>query len=102
MRVGEVGIGDGNGGTGPIGGEPAAEAAGVVACPEVIVAGFGVALLAFEFVSGGRGAIVGVSVLAAVGVEVGVVADGAVVLGDDMRRAEEVFGIVFGIATGGK
>jgi len=46
LRVAEVGVGDGNGYVGPVGAEPAAEAVGVVARAEVVVAGFGVALLA--------------------------------------------------------
>src|SRR6266568_7395365 len=47
LRVGEIGVGDGNGDGGPISAEPAAEAVGVVAGVEVVVAGFCVALLAF-------------------------------------------------------
>jgi hypothetical protein len=91
LGVGEVGVGDGDGGAGPVGGEPAAEAVGVVAGAEVVVAGFGVALLAFKFVVLGTG--VGVDVLPAVGVEVSIVADDAVGLGQDARRAEQVFEI---------
>jgi hypothetical protein len=94
LRVGEVGVGDGNGDAGPVGAEPAAETAGVITSAEVVVAGFGVALLAFEFVSVARRAVVGVGVLAAVGIEVGVIADGAVVLRDDTGGAEKVFGVV--------
>jgi len=48
LRIGEVGVGDGSGYGGPVGGEPAAEAVGVVASAEVLVAGFGIAHLAFE------------------------------------------------------
>ena len=110
LRVGEVGVGDGNGDAGPVGGEPAAEAAGVVAGAEVVVAGFGVALFAFELVGVGGGAVVGVGVLAAPstalragsGIEVGVVAEGAVVLRHHARGAEKVFGVEFGIAASGK
>jgi len=50
LRVGKIGIGDGDGDRGPIGAEPAAETVGVVAGAEVVVAGFGVAFFAFEFV----------------------------------------------------
>src|SRR2546427_8039898 len=50
LRVGEIGVRDGNGDGGPVGAKPAAEAVGVVAGAEVVVAGFGVAFLAFEFV----------------------------------------------------
>jgi hypothetical protein len=82
--------------------KPAAEAAGVVAGTEVVVAGFGVAFFTFEFVRIGRRATVGIGVLATVGIEVGVVANGAGVLGDDAGGAEEVFGVVFGIAACGK
>ena len=101
MRVGEIGVGYGSGDAGPVGGEPAAEAVGVVAGAEVVVAGFGVAFLAFELVGVGGGAVVGVGALAAVGIEVGVVAERAGVRGDDARGTEEVFGVVFGIAAGG-
>ncbi|HEV2194403.1 MAG TPA: hypothetical protein VGR55_02420 [Candidatus Acidoferrum sp.] len=73
LRVGEVGVGDSFGDGGPVGGEPAAEAVGVVAGAEIVVAGFGVALLALELVILRAG--VGVRALAAVWVEVGVVAD---------------------------
>jgi hypothetical protein len=67
LRVGEVGVGDGDGDGGPVGAEPAAEAVGVIACAEVVVAGFGIAFLAFEFVV--LPASVSVGVLAAVGIE---------------------------------
>jgi len=60
LRVGEVGVGDRSGDGGPVGGEPAAEAVGVVASAEVVVEGFGVALLALEFVVVSCWAIVGV------------------------------------------
>jgi len=102
LGVGEIGVGDGNGDAGPVGGEPAAEAAGVIAGAEVVVAGFGVAFFAFEFVSVARRTVVGVGVLAAIGIEVGVVADGAVVLRDDARGAEKVFGVVDWITASGK
>jgi len=45
LWVGEVGVGNGGGNGGPVGGEPAAEAVGVVTSAEIVVAGFGVALL---------------------------------------------------------
>ncbi|MGB9464431.1 MAG: hypothetical protein WBR10_04915, partial [Candidatus Acidiferrum sp.] len=67
-----------------------------------VVAGFGVALFAFEFVGVARRAVVGVGVLAAVGIEVSIVADGAVVLRDDARGTKKVFGGVLGIAASGK
>jgi hypothetical protein len=44
LRIGEVGVGNGSWDGGPVGGEPASEAEGVVAGAEVVVAGFGVAL----------------------------------------------------------
>ena len=61
MRVGEVGVGDGDGDVGPIGAEPAAEAVGVVARSEIVVSGFGVAFLCLlsseeEKGTGARGA----------------------------------------------
>ena len=70
LRVVQVGVGDGGGDGGPVGGEPAAEAGGVVAGAEVVVAGFGVALLPVEFVCGEAGA--DDIALAAVGRVVGV------------------------------
>jgi hypothetical protein len=76
LWVGEVGAGDGVGDGGPVGGEPAAEAVGVVAGAEVVVASFGVAFFAFEFVILRAGIDVG-SAFAAEGVKIGVVADGA-------------------------
>ena len=48
LRVGEIGVGDRNGNGRPVGAEPAAKAVGVVACAEIAVASFGVALLALE------------------------------------------------------
>jgi len=87
LRVGEVGIGDRNGDVGPISAEPAAEAVGIIAGAEVVVAGFGVAFLAFELVvilcTG-----ICVRALAAEGIEVRVVADRAGVVGDDAGGAE--------------
>ncbi len=59
LRVGEIGVRDGNGDVGPIGAEPAAEAVGIVAGAEVIVAGFRVALLALEFVDIAGGGEIG-------------------------------------------
>lgn len=50
LRVGEVGVGDGFWDGGPVGAQPAAEAVGVVSGAEVVVAGFGIAFFAFEFV----------------------------------------------------
>jgi hypothetical protein len=81
LGVGEVGVRDGHGNRGPIGAEPAAEAVGVVACTEVVVACFGVTLLAFELVVLRAG--VGVRTFAAVGIKIGVVADDTVARGDD-------------------
>jgi hypothetical protein len=84
----------------PVGAEPTAEAAGVGAGAEVVVAGFGVAFFAFEFVV--LRASVGVGVLAASGIEVRVVADDAVVLRVDTGSAEHVQDVVDGIAASGK
>src|SRR2546427_12370985 len=64
LRVGEVGVGDGNRNGRPIGAQPAAETVGVIAGAEVVVAGFGVEFLAFEFVVLSAG--VGVGTLTAV------------------------------------
>jgi len=50
LGIGQVGVGNGRGNGRPVGGEPAAEAGSVVAGAEIVVAGFGVALLAVEFV----------------------------------------------------
>ena len=75
LRVGEVGVGDRNGDRGPVGAEPAAEAIGVVARAEVVVAGFRIAFLALEFVILRKNANVGA--LAAVRIEIRVVADNA-------------------------
>lgn len=100
MRVGEIGVGDGDGDGGPVGAEPTAKALAVVAGAEIVVAGFGVALLAFEFVILRAG--IGVGMFAAVGIEIGVVADGAVVRGNDAGAAEEVFGVKLRVAAGGK
>ena len=71
LRIGQVGVGHGSGDRGPVGGEPAAEARRVVASAEVVVAGFGVAFLAFEFVI--LRARVRNDVLTAKGIEVGAV-----------------------------
>src|SRR5690349_20315447 len=78
LRVGEVGVRDGNGDGGPVGAEPAAEAVGVVTGAEVVVASFGVALFTLEFVVLRAG--VGVRALAAVGVIVSIVADDTAVV----------------------
>ena len=96
LRVGEIGVRNGSRDGGPIGTQPAAEAIGVVACAEVVVAGFGVALLALEFVI--LRACVGVGALAPVRVEVRVVADDAGVVGEDARGAEKIFDIVCRVA----
>lgn len=102
LRVGEVGVGDGNGDGGPIGTEPAAETVGVVAGSEVVVPGFGVALLLLEFVdvAGSRG----VGSLYPEGVEVGVIQDGSAVVGDHASGAEIIGKVVVdgvcGIAAG--
>src|SRR5689334_8238025 len=92
LRVGQVGVGDGSGNGGPVGGEPAAEAVGVVAGAEIVVAGFGVAFLSLEFVVLRAGA--SVRALAAVGVEVGVVAYDAGACGKDTGSAKKVFDVV--------
>jgi hypothetical protein len=99
LRVGEVGVGNGNGDAGPVGGEPTTKVAGIVAGAEVVVAGFGVALLAFEFVIVAGGAVVSEGVLAAVRIKVGVVADRASARGDDAGSAKEVFGIELDISA---
>ena len=94
-RVREIGVGDGSGDRRPVCREPAAEAVRVVAGAEVVVAGFGVALLALELVIVGRGAIVGVGgALAAVRVEIRVVTNNSSVGGNHARGAEHVFNIV--------
>ena len=80
LRVGEIRIGHRNWDGGPVGGEPAAEAVGVVASAEVVVAGFGVAFLAFKLVIVLR-ASVGVGAFAAVWIKIRVVAD------DDRRSS---------------
>ena len=100
MRVGEVGVGDGNGDVGPIGAEPAAEAVGIVARAEIVVAGFRVALLALEFVDVARGGEIGA--FAAVGVEVRVVQDDAGGVRDDARGAERILDIKLRGAAGGE
>src|SRR5579871_6862640 len=100
LRIGEVGVGHGRGNRGPVGGEPATKAVGVVASTEVVVAGFGVALFAFKFVVLRAG--VGVGAFAAVGVEVGVIARYTGVAGEDARSAEHVFNIIERAAAGGK
>ncbi len=101
LGVGEVGVGDGNGNSGPVGAEPTAEAVGVVAGAEVIVAGFGVAFLAFELVSV-LGARVRDGALATVGIEVGVVANDAGVGGGNAGSAQKIFDIVDRSAGGGE
>src|SRR5208337_4844031 len=93
LRVGEVGVGDGDGDVGPIGAEPAAEAVGIVARAEVVVAGFRVALLALELVIVLEAGVGVRSALAAAGIGVRVVADHAGVAGDDARGAEHVLGV---------
>src|SRR6266478_4197399 len=100
LRVGEVGIGDRCWDGGPIRAQPSTEAVGVVARAEVVVAGFGVALLAFEFVILRAG--VGVGAFAAVRIEIRIVTDHTRCVGDYARGAEEVFDVVDGIAASGK
>jgi len=100
LRVGEIGIGDGHGNRGPVGAEPAAEAVGVVAGTEVVVAGFGVAFLALKLVVLRAG--VGVGALAAVGIKIRVVADDAGAGGDDAGSAEEIFDVVINSAPASK
>lgn len=102
MRASEVGVRDGNGNRGPIGGEPAAEAVGVVASAKVVVPCLGIPLFALEFVIVGGGAVAGVgSALAAKGIEVGVIANHTSVGGHDARSAEQVFDVIRGIAGDG-
>jgi hypothetical protein len=93
LRVGEVGVGDGHRDIGPVGAEPAAEAVGVVARAEVVVAGFGVAFLALKFVIV-LCAGVGDGALAAERREVRIVAHDARVVGNDARGAERVFDVI--------
>lgn len=100
LRVGEIGVRHRNGDGGPVGTEPAAKAAGIVAGTEVVVAGFRVSFLAFEFVVLRAG--VGVGMLAAVRIEVSVVANRAIRLSDEARSAEQVFHIILGVAACGK
>ena len=95
-------MGDGYGDVGPIGAEPATEAIGIVAGAEVVVAGFGVALFAFELVVVGRRTAVGIGVFAAVGIEVGVVGTVPLFWVTTRGGAEEVFRVVFGIAASGE
>jgi len=70
---------------------------GIVAGAEVVVAGFGVAFLAFEFVVLRAG--IGVGALTAVRIEIGIVADDSGVGGGDAGSAEKVFDVVDGIAN---
>ena len=98
MRVGDVGVGDGNRDGGPVSGEPAAEAVGVVAGSEIVVAGFGVAFFALEFVVLRTG--IGVGQLAAVRIKVGVVADDACVRGENAGGAEQIFEVISWIVPG--
>ena len=101
LRVGEVGVGDGHGDVRPIGAEPAAEAVGIVARAKVVVAGFRVALLALEFVIV-LGAGIRIGALAAVGIEIGVVADDTSVVSDDAGSAERILDIKLRGAAGGE
>ena len=101
MRVGEIGIGYRHRDAGPVRAEPAAEAVGIVARAEVVVAGFSVALLALEFVVV-LGAGVCVGALAAEGIEIRVVADRAGVVGDDAGSAEGVFDVKLRSAASGE
>lgn len=94
LGVGEIRVGDGRGDGGPIGAEPASEAVGVVASAEIVVAGFGVAFLALEFVFLRAG--IGVGAFAALGIEVRVVTESAVTPGHDARGAEHVFDVQVG------
>jgi len=100
LRVAKVGVGDGGGNSGPIAGEPAAEAVGVVAGAEVVVAGFGVAFFAFELIV--LRASVGVGAFASVRIKIGVVANDAGVGCNDAGGAEEVFDVIDWVATSGE
>src|SRR5215470_6439787 len=77
----------------PVGGKPAAEAVGVVACAEVVVAGFGVALLAFEFVGVLR-ACVCIGAFSTIGIKIGVVTDSACGVSQNARSTQRVFDVV--------
>src|SRR6266481_2559656 len=94
LRVGEVGVGDGRGDGGPVGSEPAAKAVGVVAGAEVVVAGFGVAFLAFELVVVLRAGVGVRGTLATKGIKICIVADDSSVCGGDARGAEQVLNVI--------
>src|SRR5208282_4209570 len=82
---------------------PAAEAPGVVARAEVVVARFRVALFAFEFVVVLRRAGIRVGRdFTAERREIAVITHHAVVLRHDARRAQEVFDVEEGIRSGGE
>src|SRR5579859_1837801 len=102
FRVGEVGVGDGNRDGRPVRAQPSSKTVRIVPRSKIIISRLCIPFFAFEFVSVARRASVGVGMLAAVGIEVGVVAEGAVVLRHHARGAEEVFGVEFGIAASGK
>jgi hypothetical protein len=92
LRVREIRVRDWRGDGGPIGRSPAAEGRGVVAGAEVVVAGFGVAFFAFEFIR--RRASIGVCTLSAEGIEVSVVTESAG-RGENLARgAEEIFAVI--------
>ena len=101
LRVGEVGIRNGNGDRGPVSGKPAAETVGVVPGAEVVVARLGVTLLALELVVVLRAGVGVRSALDPKGVEVGVVADDASVGGEHAGSAEEVLHVELGSAPSG-
>jgi len=100
LRVDEIGVGDWNGDVGPIRGEPAAEAVGVVAGAEVVVASFGVAFLAFELIRVLR-ASVGNRPFCAKGRKVGIVTECPSGLHYHPRAAQEIFRVVERAASSG-
>src|SRR5258708_23531470 len=100
LRVGEIGIGDGNGDSRPVGAQPTAEAVGVVSGAEVVVSGFSVAFLAFKLIVLRAG--VGIGALATIWVEISVITHHTVVLRDHARSAKEILDIIDGIAADGE
>jgi len=93
LRIAEIGVRDGDGGAGPVGGEPTTVAAGVVAASEVVItvgvagerASFWIALLAFELVVVLRASVRIGRYFPTVRIEVRVVADYSGVRGHNAR-----------------
>jgi len=92
LRIAKVCVGHWRGNRRPVGREPAAQARCVVASAEIVVAGFGVAFLSFELVILRAG--VGDDALAAVRIEIGVVAERTCRSCDRSRAAEKILRIV--------